>query len=171
MKTGDLKAELQRLHELSFAWASYCCRNRGEEAQELLQEVYIRVLDGRARFDERSSVKTWLFGVIRRTASERARRRWLRVGLLTTWRSEEPEAARPPDPENVLCNAERNQQLRAALARLPRRQQEVLHLVFYQDLTVEESAKMLGISIGSARTHFARGKTRLREFLKGDVSA
>ena len=168
MKATDLRPQLERLHEVSFAWALYCCRNRSDEAEELLQDVYIRVLDGRARFEQRSSVKTWLFGVIRSTARERARRRWLQFGLLERWRLREPEAAPAPDPENLLQNSERNQHLRRALARLPRRQQEVLHLVFYQDLTVEETAQMLGISLGSARTHFGRGKERLREFLKGD---
>jgi RNA polymerase sigma-70 factor (ECF subfamily) len=111
-----------------------------------------------------------LFGVIRRTATERARRRWLHLGLLDKWRREEPEAPLPPDPESVLCDSEHNRKLRAALAKLPRRQQEVLHLVFYQDMTVEESAQMLSISVGSARTHFGRGKERLRELLKDEAS-
>jgi DNA-directed RNA polymerase specialized sigma24 family protein len=38
-------------------------------------------------------------------------------------------------------------------------------LVFYQDLTIEETAKVLHISLGTARTHFERGKTRLRSLL------
>jgi hypothetical protein len=42
-----------------------------------------------------------------------------------------------------------------AVTQLPRgQQQEVLPLVFYQDLTITESARALGISLGSARTHF-----------------
>jgi len=170
VKATDLRSELQRLHEVSFAWALYCCRNRGDEVEELLQDVYIRVLDGRARFDGRSSLKTWLFGVIRRTARERTRRRWLHLGLLERWQRREPQASLPPDPEDLLGISERNQKLRLAVAILPRRQQEVLHLVFYHDLTVEESAQMLGIALGSARTHFARGKARLREMLTADDS-
>ena len=49
----------------------------------------------------------------------------------------------------------------SALARLSRRQREVLELVFYQDLSIEEAAETLAISIGSARTHYARGKRKL----------
>ena len=167
MNAIDLRSELERLHEVSFAWARHCCRNRDNEAEELLQDVYIRVLDGRAQFDGRSSVKTWLFGVIRVTAREFARRRWLRLLLLERWHRREIDDEPTPDPERLLHRSERNERLRAAVAKLPRRQHEVLHLVFYQDLTVAESAQMLGISLGSARTHFERGKQRLREYLEG----
>jgi RNA polymerase sigma-70 factor, ECF subfamily len=132
---------------------------------DLLQEVYVRVLDGRAQFDGRSSLKTWLFGVILRTAREEAHRRWLHSALLERWHRREPEPEVVPDPERLLYKWERNERLRGAVARLPRRQQEVLHLAFYQDLTIEECAQTIGISLGSARTHFERGKRRLREIL------
>jgi RNA polymerase sigma factor (sigma-70 family) len=168
VKTIDLRRELEQLHEVCVAWALYCCRHQTDEAEDLLQEVYFRVLDGRARFDGRSSFKTWLFGVIRRTTRERARSRWLRLNLLEHWYRHEPDIALAPDPEHLLRKSERNQKLRGAVAKLSRRQQDVVHLVFYQDLTVEETAQMLGISLGSARTHFDRGKQRLRELLKGD---
>jgi RNA polymerase sigma-70 factor (ECF subfamily) len=41
----------------------------------------------------------------------------------------------------------------------------VLHLVFYQELTIEEASRVMNISLGTARTHFDRGKRRLREIL------
>jgi RNA polymerase sigma-70 factor (ECF subfamily) len=41
----------------------------------------------------------------------------------------------------------------------------VLHLVFYQDMTIEEASHILNISLGTARTHFARGKQQLRQLL------
>ena len=57
------------------------------------------------------------------------------------------------------------QRFRQALERLPARQRETLHLVFYQDLSLREAAEVMSISIGSARQHYERGKKRLREAL------
>ena len=54
----------------------------------------------------------------------------------------------------------------SALKQLSERQQSVLHLVFYQDLTIEEAAELLNISLGSARTHYQRGKERLKKILE-----
>jgi Sigma-70 region 2 len=83
-----LEAGLQRYHQESFGWALTCCRWVATEAEEVLQETYLKVLDGRARFDGRSHFKTWLFAVLRRTAAERRRKVHLwRVVPGSWWRS------------------------------------------------------------------------------------
>jgi RNA polymerase sigma-70 factor (ECF subfamily) len=63
---------------------------------------------------------------------------------------------------------ERNAELRRCLAQLPTRQAEVLHLVFYQDLTIQEAANVMRVGLGSARQHYERGKARLRSLLQPD---
>jgi RNA polymerase sigma-70 factor (ECF subfamily) len=155
MEATDLQRELELLHAASFGWALSCCRQRKDDAEDVLQTAYIKVLDGQAKFEGRSSFRTWFFGVIRHTASEQHRRRWLRDTLLTRWLAGQP----------VWSSGSADPLLRSALGRLPERQQQVLHLVYYQDLTVEEAAEALGVSVGTARTHFDRGKRRLRQLI------
>ncbi len=133
----------------------------------MLQTAYLKVLDGSARFDGRSSARTWLFAVIRRTAAERRRRQWLMDLLPARLLQLEPEPATAPDPEALAAVSESSRELRAALLKLSRQQRELMHLVFYQDLTIEEAAAILGISVGSARTHYHRGKARLGQILEG----
>jgi RNA polymerase sigma-70 factor (ECF subfamily) len=161
----DIEGELGRLHAASFGWALWCCDHRREEAEEVLQTAYVKVMEGSARFDANSSLRTWFFGVIRRTAWEQRKRRWLHEQLLGRWYTSRPATAPTPDPEAMASGSESSRVLLQALSGLPRRQREVLHLVFYQDLTVEEASRVLKISVGTARTHFARGKEQLRQLL------
>jgi RNA polymerase sigma-70 factor (ECF subfamily) len=161
---GELEAQLARLHEDSFGWALSCCDWNDADAEDVLQTTYLKVVSGRARFGGRSAFRTWLFGVIRQTAREQRRRarshrdRAERLGREWTERG-------VVRPDEVTERAERARALRAALAELPERQRAVLHLVFYQDLTIREAAHVLEVSLGTARVHYERGKKRLRDLL------
>lgn len=160
---SDLEASLEALHEASFGWARSCCGGDADEAADVLQSAYVKVLSGTARFGGESTFRTWLFGVIRLTAKESRRRQWRELALDGVT---EP-AAMAPAPDEALATAEEHEALRAALARLPDRQREVLHLVFQQEMSVAESAAVMGVSVGSARVHYDRAKKRLRALLGG----
>jgi len=166
MDDSELRAQLEEHHSVSFGWALSCCGRNPMEAEDILQAAYLKVLNGQARYGGDSQFKTWLFAVIRKTAAEERRRSWLRRLRLSRFSREREGEVQSPTRGDGLEERERRQRLREALARLPRRQQEVLHLVFYQDLTVEEAAGVMGVSLGSARTHYERGKCRLGEWLK-----
>ena len=162
---ADLRAALERHHAESMGWAMACCGFDRSEASDVLQDTYLKVLDGRAVFRGESSFRTWLFGVVRRTASEHRRNVFRR--LSATWRVEHNQvAADAIDQDAALDGGAIADRLRAALKALPTRQRQVLHLVFHEDLTVEAAAGVMGISVGSARTHYARGKARLRALLR-----
>jgi RNA polymerase sigma factor (sigma-70 family) len=164
MSPNELERWLERLHEESFGWALSCCGGDRARAEDVLQSAYVRVISGHAKFAGRSLFRTWLFGVIRRVAVEEHRR--MRAELARTVVLEHPaartladEKARPDDFESARA-------LHSALARLPARQRETLHLVFYQDMSIAEAAEVMEISVGSARTHYERGKARLRGLLE-----
>ncbi|MEW5917730.1 MAG: RNA polymerase sigma factor [Gemmatimonadota bacterium] len=156
----DLRAELARVHLESHAWAVRCCRRDASEAGDVLHRSYMKVLDGTARYEGRSTFKTWFFGVVRHTAREHARQGWLRLARLERWwQQREPNEEPTSDDERVG-------RLRTVLTSLSRRQQEVLHLVFYQNLSINEAADVLDMPVGTARTHYERGKARLRALLE-----
>jgi RNA polymerase sigma factor (sigma-70 family) len=166
MERDELEVELAREHPDAFAWALRCSFGAHQDAEDALHAAYERILDGRARFDGRSTFRTWLFGVVRRTALEERRRGWLRLERLRRWFDRTaPADDGPGDPGGPLEERETADALQDALRQLSRRQQEIIHLVFYQEMSVQEAAAVLGMPVGTARTHYERGKARLRRLL------
>lgn len=166
MDMDALRDQLAACHGDAFAWAVHCCRRDRRDAEEVLQTVYLKILDGRARFDGRSALRTWLFAVIRRTAADHRRRRLLREWWHTALGQGDAIASNAPGPDAILHDAEQRDALTRALARLPERQRQVLLLVFYHSCTVEQAAAVMGVGIGSARRHYARAKARMRDLLE-----
>ncbi|QOV90598.1 RNA polymerase sigma factor [Humisphaera borealis] len=174
---ADLAETLEALHADSFGWALHCCRGDRCRAEDVLQTAYLKLAEARCTppDDRRSALKTWWFGVIRLTAMEDHRtvrsRRSLLERLLGRAASR-PEAVEiSPEPTPPM-SAQRNEQddlLRRSLGQLSPRQAEVLHLTFYQGMTIGEAADVMGVGIGSARQHYERGKSRLRELLEKEA--
>jgi RNA polymerase sigma-70 factor (ECF subfamily) len=140
-----------------------CCRRNHAEAEEVLQSVYLKILQGKARYGGESKLQTWLFAVIRKTAIAEHRRQFLRT--LKSIGAAQADVDQREQPEAEFERSEMQERFQQALAKLPARQRETLHLVFYQDLSLSEAAEVMDISVGSARRHYERGKKRLRETL------
>jgi len=154
-----IESTLREHHQAAFIWALQLCDGNRDDALDVLQESYLKVLNGKAKFHQRSTFKTWLFGVIKRTHLEgvRCKNRYLKtVVVLSNQQEDHLSVTEPVDDRQII---------KAQLARLPQRQREVLTLVFYHNLTIEQAAQIMEVSLGSARTHYTRGKKRLKEWL------
>ena len=165
----EIEREIEQLHAASFGWAMSCCGRNHQDAEEILQDVYVKILEGKARFDGRSSLKTWLFAVIRRTAAAQARRRMLHDLLTAKWARRELDPISEP-ADSAAQHSEISAALIEALRKLAQRQREVLELVFYHDMTIEQAAAAMHVSLGSARVHYDRGKKQLLAKLNGKLT-
>ncbi len=163
----DLQAELERLHPASFGWALSCCRRNVTEAEEVLQTVYLKIIEGKARFRGEASLKTWLFAVIRKTAISEHRRNVLRkLRMAVSLQCSREQMSHAEKPDTAFERSETQLRFQRVLQTLPARQREALHLVFYDDLSLSQAAEVMNVSVGSARQHYERGKRRLRESLE-----
>jgi RNA polymerase sigma-70 factor (ECF subfamily) len=122
MTPAEIRVLLEKHHQGAYGWALRCCGRQPDDAEDVLQTVYLKVLAGRARFNGHSSFRTWLFALIRNTASDRLRavRRWLT-------QSSSALTSAPPSlsPDQALWGRERTELLERALSRLPARQRQV----------------------------------------------
>lgn len=126
-----------------------------------MQMTYTRIIEGSALFAGRSSLRTWLYGVIARVARDRRRQ----ARGARAWWARWFGADDTPESVDTLESQGLQSRVQAALQTLPRRQREVLELLFYREFTLEEAAQIMGVSLGSARTHYARGKTAMAALL------
>ena len=166
----ELEAQLERLHADSFGWALSCCAWDEADAEDVLQTTYLKVVSGQARFGARSAFRTWLFGVIKRTAQEHHRRASSQRDRADALAAEQEAEVRSADATDARVErSEVRRLLLDALGELSERQREVLHLVFYQDLSIREAAEVMDVSLGSARVHYDRGKKRLRTLLSEEA--
>ncbi len=162
MERAELERELEQLHPACWGWALACCERERDVAQDILQSAYLKVLAGQVRFDGRSGMRTWLFGVIRLTAAEERRRQRTRYVRESPDESAAAAIADPASGADVAAErSEERAALVAALGTLSERQREVVELVFYHGMTIDEAARVMDVSPGTAHVHYDRGKKAL----------
>jgi RNA polymerase sigma-70 factor, ECF subfamily len=158
MNNNWLNYIYKNLHRESYAWARQCCLYNDEYAKEVMQMVYLKLLEGKANYNHKATVKTWLFSVIRFTALDYLKQVTAHLNI--------------DDVQYLMVEQEGKGEdsYEEVLSKLPPRQHQVLLLVFYHNLSLVEVAEVLNIGIGSVRTHYHRGKQSLRKLLTKEMA-
>ncbi len=131
-------------------------------AEEVVQDSFVALHGHWHRLDDRDRAAAYL----RQTVVNRARSQLRRRGVEARYAAGlRPDTLLPGADESALVH-ERRRQVLDALARLPRRQREVLALRYYLDLDEATIADTLGISRGAVKSHASRGAATLRTLLE-----
>jgi len=157
---GDADAFMEVIRRHEVAIGAYLTRRAGREAAEdLLGDVWVAAFESRGTYDRSfPEARPWLYGV----ALNRLRRHWRSrpaedlvpdaTGLAIGW---------DPWPA-VDAGVDTRTVLRAALAGLRAEEREVLTLVAWEDLTVADAARTLGMPAGTARRLLHQARVALR---------
>ena len=165
-------AKLAALHNGAWGWAMSIVGVDKPAAEDILQQVYLMIVEGRARYDGKSTLKTWLYGVIRNVGYRhyrRLRKDHLKLAVFAAEQRLNGIGSIDATQQSELENTQRQALVIEAMKRLPARQQQVLELTVYREFTLAQCASILGIRIGSVRTHYHRGKAALRQSLGASV--
>ena len=131
------------------------------EAEDVVQETFVRLWQRAHEYDERFRVSTLLHRIAHHLAVDRLRRRGRNDALEEDDELPSPESS----PTNLYAHKERAEAVRAALGALPERQAAALTLVHMQGMTGSEAAEVLGVGTEAVESLLARGKRKLRELL------
>lgn len=138
--------------------------NSREEAEDVLQEVFLQVWRRAADFDEkRGRPFTWLVTLARSRAIDRLRALASRERVAQAGAREESEQI--SDAASDAIRAEQRDLVTNALAQLPDEQKRALMLAYFDGLTQSEIATRLGAPLGTVKTRMRAGMTKLRELL------
>jgi RNA polymerase sigma-70 factor (ECF subfamily) len=139
------------------------------EAEEITQDVFLKVISRAGQFDGRASVSTWIFAIAANACRDRMRRSKT-AGAVPLESVPEPHGSERSQ-ETRLLERERRQIVRDALARLTREQREALLLARYRGMPYADVARTLGISEGAVKTRVFRAVETLKQlFSEGGPS-
>src|SRR5918994_88250 len=142
-----------------------------DEALDVVQETFVKAFQNAARWDARAEVGSWLTRIGINQAIDRYRR------VRRRRQSEQPfeEGAGDhdgrwshdgPSPERLVLGREMGARIAGALRGLPERQRAIVVLRHYDEMTLEEIADTLGISLGTVKSSLHRAIHRLRDRLR-----
>ncbi|MFP4063549.1 MAG: RNA polymerase sigma factor [Halochromatium sp.] len=159
---GDMTA-FARLVERHQAWAwrvAYRFAGNQEDAAEIVQEAFLRLLDASGRYRPSARFRTYFYRIISRLCLDRARKH---QPVLLDRVPDQPDPA--PSAAERMMRQETALAVRAALDALPPNQRLALVLRYEEDLGYQEIAAAMGITAKAAERLLARGRERLRRLL------
>jgi RNA polymerase sigma-70 factor (ECF subfamily) len=147
------------------------------EAEDLAQEVFLRVYKGRERYDDNRPFKPWLFAIASRLISNHLRntKRHHQVSLdYTPAEDEAPLASIIPEkslrPDQQIDQQEKVRAVQAALDGLPENQRTAVLLARFEEMSYEDIAEVMGVSITAVKSLLFRAKQTLKDTLSAFVS-
>jgi RNA polymerase sigma-70 factor, ECF subfamily len=179
LKLGDEAAfnELVTVYSSSIYSLLFRLTGNSEDAKDLTQDTFLRVVKSVKSFRGESGIKTWLF----RIAINESKNRWRwwkrrKIDLTDSIDAEsefseltlkETLASNSPNPEEITLKLERQAQLNKALGELSKKFKEVVILRDIEGLDYEQIAIVLDTNIGTVKSRLSRGREELRKKLGG----
>jgi|SRR5579862_716843 len=160
---GDQRAaaEIVKRHAAALARFASSTGER-EEIDELVQDTFVRAFNSLETFRADSSLRTWLFTILRRLVLDRKRAERRRGNTVEL---EEGHAVQAFDALDALVADETAQRVARALERLSPMQREVFVLRVTEGTAYGEIAKILGSTEGACRVHYHNAMKAVKEFL------
>jgi RNA polymerase sigma-70 factor (ECF subfamily) len=138
-----------------------------ENAEDLVSEVFLEVWRKAGQFEMRSQVTTWLLGIARHKALGFLRRQRTTLCAEGVVESIEDPA---DDPEVATQKSERGTLLRDCIGHLSASHREVIDLVYYQQQSIEDVAKIVGVPVNTVKTRMFYARKQIADMMaKGGI--
>ena len=154
----QLARQFEQLEPAMLDWAAMITRDDGL-AEEAVQEAFLRAIRAAARFDGRSSLKTWLLKITRNCCYNLLKRRRRQRGVEADL---DGQAGEPDPPERSAQTHDELTRLRRLIDALPDAQREVFVLRHVHDAPYEQIAAIVGVPMGTVKSRLHHAVAALR---------
>jgi RNA polymerase sigma factor (sigma-70 family) len=171
-KRGDVAAyeQLVRRYQEPVFRTAYLITRSSADAQDAAQEVFVKAYFALHRFRTGAPLRPWLMRIAVNESRNRRRAAGRREALSLRAAAEWTVEGADPSPEAALLAAERRCELLAALDRLREVDRLVLACRFLLDLSERETAELLGLRLGTAKSRLSRALSRLGQEIGAESS-
>ena len=164
-KTTDFESFVLGYQKKAFS-AAYRITGNVDDAQDAVQEAFVRAFRSQGNFRGDAAVTTWFHGVVVNAALDVMRKR---KGLPAAVEElPEPPGGGGGRPEDEARKSEIRERIRKAVYRLPERQRDVFLLKHFEHMSVKEVGAALGLAEGTVKVHLSRAVNTLKEELSED---
>ena len=150
-----------------FGYALVLTRNRSE-AEDLVQETYVRAIGAMGRLRPDSNMKSWMFTILRNVWLNQLRQRRTTPDLIdidTDESTADIAVETSKDPYESYASKVESEQVRRAIQQLPVDFREIILLREYEELSYQEIANVLGCPAGTVMSRLGRARSKLRTLL------
>lgn len=177
VKEGDIDAfeELVEIHQHAVIGTVAKMLGGPIDAEDIAQQVFIRVWKSAPRYTPKAKFTTWLFTITRNLVFNEMRRRQRKPAVSMNQREEEYHLSTPDEsaqtPGEAALQRELEEAVDAAIQELPEKQRMAVILRRYEDLPYEEIATILQLSLPAVKSLLFRARTQLKESLNRYLEA
>lgn len=162
-EVAQLAVLFERHHRGLFRYFVSMNRDR-ELAEDLVQDVFFRMLRYRATYDPAQSFTAWMYQIARNASVDQARKRPGEVVDIEEFAGRRAELVSPvPGPEETVSRGQDLVLLRRAMDQLPEEKREILVLSRFQAMKYEEIAAVLGCEVGTVKVRVYRAIRALEQ--------
>lgn len=171
-RRGDVRSfnELVRRYQEKVYWIARRVIGTHEDADDIVQDVFVRVYDALKEFRAESGLYTWLYRITVNISLNALRKKRLKDFVRYEEMEEELESSDEGSDARVV-QKEYQSILEQAIDRLPAKQKMVFMMRYYEEMPYEEIAQVLNKSVGGLKANYFHALKKIQEYVRREINS
>ncbi len=169
---GDVQSfeEIVKRYNMMVYTLAYRVLKNREEADELAQDVFIKIYSSLKSFNMKSKLSTWIYRITYNTSINKFKSQKRRIVTTEIDRYAEFNAAVIPDAHNNVAEIEKQKIVNDSILKLPETDRIIITLYYYEELSIKEIAEITELSVQNIKIKLYRSRQKLFKDLNNRIN-